>query len=178
MEQVLLFFNNNSDIAILISIIINVFISVLGVLPSFFLTAANITFFGFYKGTFISFLGESIGAIISFYVYRKGFKKFNLKLEGEKYKKAKRLLEVEGLDAFYLILGLRLFPFVPSGVINIFAALGKVSAIIFIISSSLGKVPALIIEAFTVLQIVKYNDLAKIILIIISLYFLSKLRDG
>lgn len=174
MDQVLLFFENYSELAILISISINVIISVLGVIPSFFLTGANITFFGFWYGTFISFLGESVGSIVSFYLYRKGFKKISQNVQGKEHTKIKKLLYVEGIEAFYLILSFRLFPFIPSGAVNIFAALGKVSSLIFILGSSIGKIPALLIEAYSVMQITKFNNFGKIILVVASLYLLFK----
>lgn len=172
MEQVLIFFKNYSEIAIIISIFINVIISVLGVIPSFFLTGANITFFGFWYGTLISFLGESIGSVISFFIYRKGFKTISENIHKKDYGKVKKLLDVKGVEAFYLILSFRLFPFIPSGIVNVFAALGKVTSIVFIIASSIGKIPALLIEAYSVKQITEFNNLGKTILIIFSVYFL------
>jgi uncharacterized membrane protein YdjX (TVP38/TMEM64 family) len=52
--------------AIIVSIVLNIVISIAGVIPSFFITAANITFFGFNTGLIISFLGECVGAAFSF----------------------------------------------------------------------------------------------------------------
>ena len=63
------------QLAIIISIGISLLIAIIGVVPSFFITSANILFFGFWNGTLISFIGESIGAAIAFILYRKGFKK-------------------------------------------------------------------------------------------------------
>lgn len=174
MEQIVSFFSAYSEIAIIISILINIIISVLGVIPSFFLTAANITFFGFWYGTLISFLGETFGAITSFYIYRKGFKNISQKIHNKDYHRAKKLLKAEGSEAFYLILSFRLFPFIPSGAVNIFAAFGKVSSLIFVIASTIGKLPALLIEAYSVMQVTKFNNIGKVILIIFSIYFLVK----
>ncbi|MCG3017850.1 VTT domain-containing protein, partial [Escherichia coli] len=56
-------------------ILLNVLISIAGVLPSVFLTAANLVVFGFWEGMVISFIGESVGAVVSFWLYRKGFRK-------------------------------------------------------------------------------------------------------
>jgi uncharacterized membrane protein YdjX (TVP38/TMEM64 family) len=170
-EQVLFYFEKYATFAIVISLLINILISVAGIIPSFFLTAANILFFGFWYGTIISFLGESLGAIVSFLIYRKGFGKLSKKIPTNKYPKVKRLLEVEHKEAFYLILALRLFPFVPSGIVNVFAALGKVSLLLFTIASSIGKIPALLIEAYSVLQITKFTWQGKAILTGISIYF-------
>lgn len=73
-QDVLELFNNYPQYAFLLSISINVLIAVLGVVPSVFLTAANVLFFGFWQGTIISFAGEAIGAFIAFTLYRFGFK--------------------------------------------------------------------------------------------------------
>ena len=174
-EQVLLFFYENAQLAIIISLLINILISIVGVIPSFFLTAANITFFGFWQGTVISFVGEAFGAVVSFYFYRKGLKKVSGKLNTKKFPKVTNLLEVKGKEAFYLILAFRLFPFVPSGIVNIFAALGKVSFLTFILASSLGKIPALLIEAYSVLQITQFNTEGKIILSFMAVYLFLKI---
>ena len=74
-ENLLRLFKEYQDLAIVISICISIIIAVLGVVPSVFITAANILFFGFWNGMFISFLGEAIGAGIAFLLYRRGFKK-------------------------------------------------------------------------------------------------------
>lgn len=69
-------FHHLGSYAIILSIIISVTISIVGILPSYFLTFANIYFFGFQYGLFISICGEALGAIISFYLYRKGTDRF------------------------------------------------------------------------------------------------------
>lgn len=66
-------FTAYENIAFLLSIGINIIISLLGVVPSVFLTAANLTVFGFGEGMAVSFIGEAFGAVISFILYRKGF---------------------------------------------------------------------------------------------------------
>lgn len=83
------------SIAIPLSILINIIISLLGVIPSIFLTAINIQLFGVTNGTIISIAGEALGAIISFYIYRLGLQKFTHD-KVNKYPKVERLLYVEG----------------------------------------------------------------------------------
>ena len=63
--QILQWFENSRIYAVWISIFLNIIISVLGIVPSVFITAANISFFGFKNGLFLSILGEALGAIIS-----------------------------------------------------------------------------------------------------------------
>lgn len=166
-ETVLQLFHQYSHLAILISLLLSVVVAVLGLVPSFFITAANILFFGFWQGTIISFIGETIGAAIAFLLYRRGFKKASQK-NFERYPKVHKLLNAEGKKAFYLIFSLRLLPFVPSGIITFAAAIGRVTFPTFIISSSLGKIPALLIEAYSVYQVTQFGWQGKVILGIIA----------
>ncbi|MCT8139313.1 TVP38/TMEM64 family protein [Anaerobacillus sp. CMMVII] len=168
-ENLVRFFEEYSNYALLISILANIIVAVFGVIPSFFVTGANILFFGFWLGTLISFLGEAVGAIVAFVLYRKGFRKLST-LTVEKYPKAKMLLWKQGREAFYLILSLRLLPFVPSGLVTFISSIGKVSFIIFAIASTLGKVPALLIEAYSVYQVTQWTWQGKVILVVIGLY--------
>lgn len=170
-QEVIQLFNTYPQYAFLLSILINVLIAVLGLIPSVFLTAANILFFGFWQGTTISFAGESIGAFIAFVLYRYGFKK-SVQSKVRKYQSVNKLLEAQGKDAFYAIISLRLIPFIPSGIITFAAAIGKVSSLTFIIASSIGKAPALLIEAYAAWQVTEFGWQGKIILLLVGLYLL------
>ncbi|MEO7766587.1 MAG: VTT domain-containing protein [Ferruginibacter sp.] len=161
-------FIEHPQLAILISICISILIAVIGILPSVFITAANILFFGFWTGTAISFLGEALGAGIAFLLYRKGFKK-TVATRLQKYPKVKKLILAGNKEAFYLIFSLRLIPFVPSGLITFASAVGRVSFTIFLISSSLGKLPALLMEAWSVYEVSQFAWPGKLILVAIAL---------
>lgn len=164
-DNLLGLFREHQDLAIFISIGISIIIAVLGVVPSVFITAANILFFGFWNGVFISFLGEAIGAGIAFLLYRWGFKR-TIEKKLDHYPKVKRLIDAENKEAFYLVLALRLIPFVPSGLITFAAAVGRVSFLTFLIASSLGKLPALFIEAYAVNEVTNFGWQGKLILFI------------
>jgi uncharacterized membrane protein YdjX (TVP38/TMEM64 family) len=159
------------EAAIFISIFINILIAILGVMPTVFVTAANIAVFGFWEGTLLSFIGEALGAVVAFWLYRKGLKKIS-EVKLSKYKKGKELMEVRGKEAFYLILALRFLPFIPSGIVTFFAAIGSVSISIFALASSLGKVPAMLIEAYSVYQVTNWTWQGKMILFLAAIYFL------
>ena len=148
-DQVIALFRDYPNAAFFISTALSVLVALAGVLPSVFITAANILFFGFWKGTLVSLLGEVLGALVSFWMYRKGFKR-GAQSALEKYPKAARLVEAEGRTAMTLIFSLRLLPFMPSGLVTLAAAIGKVSTLHFMIASSAGKIPALLLEAFSV----------------------------
>lgn len=170
-QEVLQLFGTYPEYAILISVLINIAIAMLGVIPSVFLTAANVLFFGFWPGTLISFAGEAIGAFLAFLLYRLGFKKA-IANRLEKYPSAKKLLQAQGLEAFYAIVSLRLIPFIPSGIITFAAAIGKVSLLTFFLASSPGKVPALLMEAYAAYQVTAFSWQGKLILFATGVYLL------
>ncbi len=166
-DSLLRLFNEHQDLAIVISICISIIIALLGVVPSVFITAANILFFGFWNGFFISFLGEAIGAGIAFVLYRKGFKKpVNKQLEN--FPKVEKLINSAGKEAFYLVIALRLIPFVPSGLITFAAAIGKISFASFLLASSLGKLPALFIESYAVNAVTDFGWQGKLMLAFVA----------
>jgi uncharacterized membrane protein YdjX (TVP38/TMEM64 family) len=159
-------FEQSPHMAFFISMAISVGIAISGVLPSFFITAANILFFGFWQGTAISFIGEALGAAIAFLLYRKGLKK-KLQDKLQNYP-AERLINAKGHAAYTLLFSLRLLPFVPSGLVTAAAAIGTISFVPFLIVSSLGKIPALLIEAYSVEQVTNFNWQGKLILSIVA----------
>lgn len=167
-DQVLDWFSAVGPFAIVLSILINTFISILAFMPSVFLTAANLAFFGFWLGTLISFLGESIGAVVSFWLYRKGIKRFAPDAL-MKNKWLMKLQETSGREAFLLVLALRLFPFAPSGLVTLAGATSKISLVGFAVASTIGKIPALLLEAFSVYQVLQWNTAGKVILALVAL---------
>lgn len=176
--QIQQWFEETGLYAVCISLILNIIISVLGVIPSVFITAANISFFGFGNGLLLSILGEALGAIVSFGLYRKGITKVKHKIPiNSKY--LGKLQKTDGIYAFLLILTLRIFPFVPSGLVTLASAYSRVGLLNFSIASTLGKIPALIIEAYSIYQIIKWEWPGKIILclvLILLFYFVKKHR--
>lgn len=73
---------------------------------------------------------------------------------------------------FFYYLLLRILPFIPCGMINLAAAISKTSIFTFIFASFLGKLPALIIEAYSVKQVLGSSNDVKAILAIIVLFIL------
>ena len=175
-ETIQNFLTDYYSIAIPLSILINIIISLLGFIPSIFLTAINIQLFGVTNGTIISIAGEALGAIISFYIYRIGLQKFTHD-KVNKYPKVERLLYVEGREAFLLVLSFRFIPFIPSSIVTLFAALGKMSLLSFSIASTIGKIPALLIEVYSAYHVINGTNEAKWIITIagcVGLFYLWK----
>ena len=178
-ESVLELFRSYPHLAILISILLSIVVAILGLVPSVFITAANILFFGFIRHRIISFIGETVGAIIAFFLYRKGFRTSTAG-QFHKFLKLGRLLKAKNREAFFLIFSLRLIPFVPSGLVTFAAAVGTVSPPVFILASSLGKLPALLLEAWSVYQVTEFGLLGKFILLltaIVLIFLVLKKND-
>ena len=163
-EHLIDIFTQHPHAAIFISLLISIMVAVLGIIPSVFITAANILFFGFWPGTLISLGGEAGGAIIAFLLYRYGCKKVSQNSLA-KYPRVHKLVDSSGKDAFVMILALRLIPFVPSGLVTFAAAIGKVSPPVFFVASTSGKIPSLLIEAYSVAQIAEFTWQGKLLLV-------------
>ena len=170
-SQIIQVFEGIGLFAVLLSIVLNIVISVLGVVPSFFLTAANISFFGFGQGLLISIAGEALGAIVSFYLYRKGIKKVTEKITVHN-RWIDSLEQTGGITAFFLVLALRLAPFVPSGIITLVSAGSKMGILNFSSASTLGKIPALLIEAYSVQAVMQFGWQGKMILGLLSIFII------
>ncbi|KKB34430.1 TVP38/TMEM64 family protein [Bacillus thermotolerans] len=153
----------NPVLAFVISIILNILIAVSGVLPSAFITAANVAFFGFEIGLLVSIAGEAAGAVVSFVLYRKGLQKLRVKL---KHRLLMKLQQTKGAEAIGLVLLLRVLPFVPSGFVTLAAAYSQMGLLSFSLASTLGKVPSLTIEAYSVQQVLKLTVEWQIILVL------------
>lgn len=134
---------------VVVSILLNGVIAIAGVLPSAFLTALNVQLLGFGPGVAVSIVGEAVGAVVSFMLYRTALHRY----ASPDGKRLRRLRKAEGVEAWFLVLGLRLLPFVPSGLVTLSAAFSRMSLPSFAVASTIGKVPALLIEALAVTSV-------------------------
>ena len=164
-EKLLQLLEQSGLFAILVSLMINTLVSIIGVLPSVFITATNLVFFGVFNGLLISIIGESLGAVISFILYRKGLNKW--KRPFVFHPKLLKLKELEGSDAFWIIVSLRILPFFSSGLVTFTSAFSKVSLSTFALASTIGKIPALIFEAGAVYGFMQVNFIWKIVISIL-----------
>lgn len=156
-DGVLELFNQYNNMAIAISLLISVAIALSGVIPSVFVTGANILFFGPINGFLISLLGETIGGYITFKIYRLGFKKKAEFISG-KYKLLDTLVNSDGKRAGMLIFEGRLIPFIPAGFVTLAASLSNVGGMRFTIATFLGKIPSIALEALVSYDIINISE--------------------
>jgi uncharacterized membrane protein YdjX (TVP38/TMEM64 family) len=171
-EFILEWIPENKILISLTSILINVVISISGFLPSAFLTAVNITVFGFKLGLLLSIIGEAIGAVISFILYRKGLSKLSNKVEITN-RLLVRLKHSQGMGAAFLVLILRILPFVPSGAVTVVASYSKMSVYAFGIVSTIGKVPSLFMEAYAVNHALNFSTNWQLISFLVIILFFT-----
>lgn len=158
----------------IISILLNIVVAIAGLVPSAFITIGTVGLLGFKKGIFILIIGEAAGAVVSFLLYRKGLNKLftSPKINKLNNRFLQRLTQTRGLEAFFLVILLRVLPFVPSGIVTATAAISKIGVFPFIAASTLGKIPALYIEAYSVVQMISFETELQVGLIIIVLLFI------
>jgi len=146
----------NPLIIAIVTIIANIIIAIFGVLPSAFLTTINIIYFDLKLAIIISIIGESLGAIVSFILYRKGLKRFTTKYKIKSHF-LKKLQNTTEFNAVILIILLRILPFIPSCAVTLTAALGSIRIIPFTIASTIGKIPSLLIEVYSINKVFNIN---------------------
>ncbi len=125
-------------------LIANIAIGALGFIPSILITPLNLEWFGLTGGIVLSLSGEIIGALLGFWLYRYGARHIPAKLQAHKW--FLYLTSQPPKKVAWAVVGLRLLPFVPSGVVTAGAAVTRLRAPLFFLASSLGKLPAVAIE--------------------------------
>jgi len=172
MESFLIeWFPSNLILAFLISIFLNILVAISGVLPSAAITAVNIILFGFEAGLLVSITGEAAGAIISFILYRKGLSRLSSGNFNKQVKLLNKLKDTKGAGAVFLVLILRVLPFVPSGAVTLAAAYSKMGLLAFSTASTLGKIPSLLIEAYSVDQLLSLSPEWQLLCLLFLLLF-------
>lgn len=134
--------------AYVLSIVLNVVISILGVIPSVFLTMANVLVFGGIPGFFVSWIGEMAGAFVSYMLYRKGI----LKLEKKYLSKNRRLWfhriqRMSTLRQFLTVLIARIIPYMPSALVTVMSVMSQVRIPIYLLATGIGKAPSILLES-------------------------------
>ena len=70
MEEVAEYIQSFGPMAMVVSMVLDIFVNAVGFLPSIFISTANGLVFGMWPGIIISWLAETIGVVISFYIMR------------------------------------------------------------------------------------------------------------
>lgn len=107
-------------------------------LPLVLFVMANASAFGLWLGFLYSWLGSCIGALILFLLIRKYGQKrvFSFLSKHPKVRKLMDWVDRHGFGPLFLLL---CFPFTPSVIVNIVAALSKISIYQYMLAVAIGK---------------------------------------
>lgn len=161
----------------------NLLVGAIGFIPSFFMTALNISLYGLGAGLLLSLIGEVFGVWIGFHLYRFGFSK--MKAEWREHRLWRYLHSRSANQIFFGIIALRLLPFVPSGLVTAAASATPIRSATFLLASTIGKIPAVAFEVAAVYgftQVVpvfyQYTVLALLLAVTLLAWFISKRRSA
>lgn len=146
--------------ALVVAFLLNVLVNALSLLPTIFLSAANSLIWGIPLGIIISWLGESVGVIISFYVMRL----FMYDVAQKLISKSKRLEDIDaasGQEGLKFMILARMLPYVPSGLLTAVGAVSHMSARHFIIATFIGKLPSTALEVMLGHDLIEFSAHSK-----------------
>ena len=175
MEEVAEYIQSFGPMAMVVSMVLDIFVNAVGFLPSIFISTANGLVFGLWPGIIISWLAETIGVVISFYIMRYFLRDTADKLIA----KSTVLMKVDdfsGKNGFVVMLFARSLPYFPSGVITALGAISKIKPRDYILANFIGKFPSTALEVAIGTDIVNFQEnmgrLGIIVLVAGVVYFI------
>lgn len=175
MEEVAEYIQSFGPMAMLVSMVLDIFVNAVGFLPSIFISTANGLVFSMWPGIIISWLAETIGVVISFYIMRYFLRDTADKLIA----KSTVLMKVDdfsGKNGFVVMLFARSLPYFPSGVITALGAISKIKPRDYILANLIGKFPSTALEVAIGTDIVNFQEnmgrLGIIVLVAGVVYFI------
>ena len=157
MEEVAEYIQSFGPMAMVVSMVLDIFVNAVGFLPSIFISTANGLVFGLWLGIIISWLAETIGVVISFYIMRYFLRDTADKLIA----KSTVLMKVDdfsGKNGFVVMLFARSLPYFPSGVITALGAISKIKPRDYILANLIGKFPSTALEVAIGTDIVNFQE--------------------
>lgn len=129
----------------IISIAINVIVNLSGIVPTLVCSGANGIVFGLVGGIFVSWIGESLGTIFAFILYRSALRGPAEKLIAQS-PYLKKVDEFGSRNGFKAMLIARLLPMAPSSVVTMVGAVSSMTFFDFFWATWLGKFPSIALE--------------------------------
>ena len=151
------FIRSYGPYAMLVSFLIIIVINIVAVLPNILIVGASGVIFGVVKGTLISWIGESIGVIISFILMRYLFRD-NAQSIIAHSKGLKKIDDFSGEKGLWIMLVARSIPYIPSGLITALGALSSIGLSDYIIATFIGKLPSALIEVTLGHDLLHYQE--------------------
>lgn len=175
LQKIKTFVGNNRISILLFSTLVMIIQNTFTIIPLLVVITINITFFGFLLGFLWSWLTSILAAIIIFFLVRYLFQSWLLRKIDEKLVK-----KVEN-KGFLYVFEARVFPFVPTSLVNILAGVSSIKFSSFLLGTLFGNfiyffVLALIPVGFLSSTVNEYIVGGILLLFLTFYYFYSKKR--
>lgn len=128
-----------------VSILINIIINLSGILPTVLISGANAVVFGLGGGIAVSWVGECLGTVVAFLLWRSLLQRAARRM----IRRSPRLAvadEFGGKNGFKAMLVARLIPLAPSGLITLLGAVSSMSFTDMLWATLIGKLPSIVLE--------------------------------
>lgn len=141
-EETIAYLKSFGVYAAFMSFFIDVVINIVGFLPSIFISTANGLIFGLFWGVVISWLAETVGVIISFYMMRTLFRGVAKNI----IQKSKTLSRLDAHESWQAMATARAIPYMPNGLVTAVAALSSMTFKDYAMGCLVGKLPSTALE--------------------------------
>ena len=171
------YFRSYGAWAMLISFVLDVLINAGSVFPSIFISTANGLIFGLPMGILISWLAETTGVVISFWLMRYLFRGTAEKMIA-KSSMLMKIDDLSGRKGLQWMALARMLPYFPSGILTAIGAVSKISTRDYIIANLIGKFPSTALEVVIGHDLVNFQQnserLAVLVTVVIIIFIAYK----
>ena len=171
------YFRSYGAWAMLISFVLDVLINAGSVFPSIFISTANGLIFGLPMGILISWLAETTGVVISFWLMRYLFRGTAEKMIA-KSSMLMKIDDLSGRKGLQWMALARMLPYFPSGILTAIGAVSKISTRDYIIANLIGKFPSTTLEVVIGHDLVNFQQnserLAVLVTVVIIIFIAYK----
>jgi uncharacterized membrane protein YdjX (TVP38/TMEM64 family) len=163
--------------AVLISLLLSIIVSVIGVIPPVFMSAANAIVFGIWPGLLISLAGETIGASVSYWVYKRILLRLEWSRVAQRFPLVKpgqwrwliKLQQVSTRRQLLMLFIGYMTPFMPAFLVTLAASAANVRFLWFVPIVFIGKIPSLTLETVIAHDVIFLTDNWSRLLISVSM---------
>lgn len=157
--------------AMLISFVLDVLINAGSVFPSIFISTANGLIFGLPLGILISWLAETTGVVISFWLMRYLFRGAAEKMIA-KSSMLTKIDDLSGRKGLQWMAAARMLPYFPSGILTAIGAVSRISTRDYIIANLIGKFPSTSLEVVIGHDLVNFQQHSERLAVLVTLAIL------
>lgn len=154
--------------AMVVSFVLDVLINAGSIFPSIFISTANGLIFGLPMGILISWLAETTGVVISFWLMRYLFRSTAEKMIA-KSTMLMKIDDLSGRKGLQWMAAARMLPYFPSGILTAVGAVSKISTRDYIIANLIGKFPSTSLEVVIGHDLVNFQQHSERLAVMITL---------